>query len=199
MRDRPPAHKAPAAQITGWVKNSTSRPGDAPACSPTKRSSSQTLCRLAIRVLEGLGNRFLMDPEPGSRDGRRPGLAWPGLVSGRQAFARRVTVRAKARPVFSMRLRFGLLGYGLLIGGCGSAIAGDRHVAGSASRDEKPQVLSVAYGRARPLGATGAGYALKIRAYDVSGRRHPFTGSSSRMRSRAPLGPCDRNWCNPTA
>jgi hypothetical protein len=28
------------------------------------------------------------------------------------------------------------------------------------------------------------------------GRRHSFTAPSSRMRSRAPLGPCDRNWCD---
>ncbi len=69
-----------------------------------------------------------------------------------------------------MLLRFAFLGYCLLIGGCGSAVVGGRQVTGSASRDEKPRVLSVDYGRARPLGASGADYALKIRAYDPDGQ-----------------------------
>ncbi|MDQ6816036.1 MAG: hypothetical protein M3018_01340 [Actinomycetota bacterium] len=69
-----------------------------------------------------------------------------------------------------MRLRFWFVGCCVLIVGCGSAVASDLHAKRPAARDDTPRVLSVAYVRVRPPGATGAYYAVNIRARDPDGQ-----------------------------
>jgi hypothetical protein len=69
-----------------------------------------------------------------------------------------------------MRLSFALAGCCVLVAGCTSATASDRHATRVTSRDEKPRVLSVNYGTVRPTGATSAYYALRIRASDPDGQ-----------------------------
>jgi hypothetical protein len=69
-----------------------------------------------------------------------------------------------------MRRNFALAGCCVLVSGCASAAASDRVSTRAASRDEKPRVLSVAYGKVRPAGATSAYYALSIRASDPDGQ-----------------------------
>jgi hypothetical protein len=69
-----------------------------------------------------------------------------------------------------MRLSFALAGCCVLATGCASAAATDRHDGRPASRDDKPRLLSVDYGKVRPAGATNAYYALRIRASDPDGQ-----------------------------
>jgi hypothetical protein len=69
-----------------------------------------------------------------------------------------------------MRLSFALAGCCVLVAGCASATASDHHATRPMSRDEKPRVLSVAYGKVRPTGATSPFYALSIRASDPDGQ-----------------------------
>jgi hypothetical protein len=69
-----------------------------------------------------------------------------------------------------MRLNFALAGCCVFVAGCASATAGVHHAARPTSRDEKPRVLSVAYGKVRPTGATRAYYVLSIRASDPDGQ-----------------------------
>ncbi len=74
------------------------------------------------------------------------------------------------RSVLGMRLGSALAGCCMLLAGCASAVASDHHAARLTSRDEKPRMLSVAYGKVRPNGATSAFYALSIRASDPDGQ-----------------------------
>jgi hypothetical protein len=69
-----------------------------------------------------------------------------------------------------MRLNFVLAISCLLAAGCASAAASDRHVVRSSSGHEAPRVLSVDYGKVRPVGASRAYYALSIRAFDPDGQ-----------------------------
>jgi hypothetical protein len=69
-----------------------------------------------------------------------------------------------------MRLKFGVAVCCVLVAGCASAVASVHHAVRSASRDEKPRVLSVAYGKVRPAGASRTYYALSIRAFDPDGQ-----------------------------
>jgi hypothetical protein len=58
----------------------------------------------------------------------------------------------------------------VLVAGCTSATARDRHAARATSRDEKPRVLSVNYAKVRPTGAASGYYALMMRAADPDGQ-----------------------------
>lgn len=69
-----------------------------------------------------------------------------------------------------MRLKFVLAVCCVLAAGCASAAASGHRAVSSGSRDEKPGVLSVAYGKVRPTGASRAYYALIIRALDPDGQ-----------------------------
>jgi hypothetical protein len=69
-----------------------------------------------------------------------------------------------------MRLNFAFAGRCALVVGCASAAASEHHATRRRSRDEKPRVLFVVYGRVRPTGATSAYYALSIRASDPDGQ-----------------------------
>jgi hypothetical protein len=64
-----------------------------------------------------------------------------------------------------MSVGFALAGCCVLVAGCASAAAGVDHATKPVSRDEKPRVLSVVYGKVRPSGATSAYYALSVRAW----------------------------------
>ncbi|HWC86699.1 MAG TPA: hypothetical protein VG388_09170 [Solirubrobacteraceae bacterium] len=69
-----------------------------------------------------------------------------------------------------MRLNFAAAGCCVLVAGCASATASDHHATRPTSRDEKPRVLSAAYGKVRPTGATSPFYALSVRASDPDGQ-----------------------------
>jgi hypothetical protein len=71
---------------------------------------------------------------------------------------------------FRMRVKFAVAGCCVLVAGCPSVGAIGRHATRTTSRDEKPRVLSVTYGRFRPIGAASGYYALSIRASDPDGQ-----------------------------
>jgi hypothetical protein len=69
-----------------------------------------------------------------------------------------------------MRLKLVLAVCCALSAGCGSAAASDHHAVSPGSPDEKPRILSLAYGKVRPTGASRAHYALSIRTFDPDGQ-----------------------------